>query len=334
MLCENKKTQTQSPSEESEAAPVRKGKFLRLAGTADLEDAHERKLQNQRRYKAKLKSETRIDGRLFRFVFRNPEYRRVESTVNWPEVFATRRPDAMTPIPLSKHFAQWAATGNPSTLKFLSVLAVLNYQAICNIKHSHVLQLLFKRIHPPLSKEKKKEVNARYREYRKAYYQKRRTDPEYAEMERKRAAESFQKNKVKIYARIKARKPITQERDRAYICDWQRRKRRDDPQYNVGNRLRSRMWHALVAGKGKKAAKTETLIGCSIAMLRSHIEKQFTNGMSWELLLAGEIHLDHIRPCASFDLSKEDEQRRCFHYTNLQPLWWQDNLSKGDKLPA
>lgn len=157
-------------------------------------------------------------------------------------------------------------------------------------------------------------------------------DEVYRRETNRKGVEFFKANKVRIYARIKARKPITQERDRKYIREWQRGKRQTDPQYNVGNRLRSRMWHALVDGKGKKAAKTESLIGCTIAVLRSHIEKQFTDGMSWERLLAGEIHLDHRRPCASFDLTKEEEQRRCFHWSNIQPLWARDNLSKGDKL--
>jgi hypothetical protein len=46
----------------------------------------------------------------------------------------------------------------------------------------------------------------------------------------------------------------------------------------------------------------------------------------------GKWHIDHIRPCASFDLSKASEQKECFHYTNLQPLWAEDNLSKGIKV--
>jgi hypothetical protein len=53
--------------------------------------------------------------------------------------------------------------------------------------------------------------------------------------------------------------------------------------------------------------------------------------MSWEKVMNGEIHCDHRRPCASFDLSKPSEQRKCFHYTNLQPLWAKDNLEKGKK---
>lgn len=61
--------------------------------------------------------------------------------------------------------------------------------------------------------------------------------------------------------------------------------------------------------------------------LKKHLEIKFTKGMSWENY--GKWHVDHIKPCAKFDLTKESEQRKCFHYTNLQPLWAIDNFKKG-----
>ena len=89
--------------------------------------------------------------------------------------------------------------------------------------------------------------------------------------------------------------------------------------------LRSRLRHAL---RGKAKAKhTLELLGCSIEFLKTYLEKKFTEGMSWENY--GSWHVDHIRPCASFDLSDPDQQKICFHYTNLQPLWAFENQSKG-----
>ena len=79
-----------------------------------------------------------------------------------------------------------------------------------------------------------------------------------------------------------------------------------------------------------KADKSINLLGCSFNELKIYIESLFTENMSWDKVLTSEIHLDHIRPCSSFDLSNEEEQRQCFHYTNLQPLWAIDNLKKGD----
>ncbi len=57
---------------------------------------------------------------------------------------------------------------------------------------------------------------------------------------------------------------------------------------------------------------------------------KFTNGMAWDDY--GDWHIDHILPCISFDLSDENQQKICFHYTNLQPLWATDNLKKGSKI--
>ena len=54
-----------------------------------------------------------------------------------------------------------------------------------------------------------------------------------------------------------------------------------------------------------------------------------TVDMKWEDVMNGKIHIDHIKPCSSFDLSKPEEQKKCFHFTNLQPLWARDNLVKG-----
>ena len=54
------------------------------------------------------------------------------------------------------------------------------------------------------------------------------------------------------------------------------------------------------------------------------------NGMTWDNY--GEWHIDHIKPCSSFNMLIEEERKRCFHYTNLQPLWAIDNIKKSDKI--
>ncbi len=80
-----------------------------------------------------------------------------------------------------------------------------------------------------------------------------------------------------------------------------------------------------------KDAKSLDLTGCTIGELKAHLESLFKPGMTWKNHTNKGWHIDHIRPCSSFDLSDPEQQRACFHYTNLQPLWWVDNLSKGDK---
>jgi hypothetical protein len=109
---------------------------------------------------------------------------------------------------------------------------------------------------------------------------------------------------------------------------WQR-KWREKPQNKIIASLRSRISQAMQSIG--KIEKTEQLTGCSFAQLKSHLESQFQIGMSWDNYGLKGWHIDHIRPCASFDLSRPDEQKICFHYTNLQPLWAKDNLSKGAK---
>jgi hypothetical protein len=78
-----------------------------------------------------------------------------------------------------------------------------------------------------------------------------------------------------------------------------------------------------------KSQETLILLGCSVEFLKLYLASKFTTGMSWKNY--GKWHIDHIKPCASFDLRKPNEQKKCFHYTNLQPLWAKDNLRKKDK---
>ena len=101
-----------------------------------------------------------------------------------------------------------------------------------------------------------------------------------------------------------------------------------DINYRILNSLRIRIWHGL-----KNNIKSETtmkLIGCSIEQLKNHLEKRFTKDMSWNNY--GSWHIDHIKPCASFDMNIEEQQKICFHFTNLQPLWAKDNLKKSNKI--
>ena len=104
-------------------------------------------------------------------------------------------------------------------------------------------------------------------------------------------------------------------------------RRKKDPAFKILTILRGRIRQAL---KGyNKSDLTVKLLGCNIEEFWIHLEKKFTKGMTREN--HGEWHVDHIIPCASFDLSKPEEQAKCFHYTNLQPLWAIDNLKKGDR---
>ena len=71
------------------------------------------------------------------------------------------------------------------------------------------------------------------------------------------------------------------------------------------------------------------MLGADANFVREHLEKQFKPGMSWANHTKDGWHIDHKIPCASFDLTKPEEQQKCFHYTNLQPLWARENLTKS-----
>jgi len=96
-----------------------------------------------------------------------------------------------------------------------------------------------------------------------------------------------------------------------------------------------RIWEAVRNQTGKtRNSKMFKFLGCDKQFLVKWIEKQFQLGMSWENYGQYGWHIDHKRPCASFDLTNPEHQKLCFHYTNLQPLWWRDNLSKHAKWEA
>ena len=112
-----------------------------------------------------------------------------------------------------------------------------------------------------------------------------------------------------------------------YAVDYKKQKRESDPVFRMMENIRRRI--QLAYKNHYKSKSTMELLGCTGEELAQHLEKQFQEGMTHEN--HGEWHIDHIKPIASFDLSNPKEAEECFHYTNLQPLWAEDNLKKGSK---
>jgi hypothetical protein len=104
---------------------------------------------------------------------------------------------------------------------------------------------------------------------------------------------------------------------------------KNDQYFKVVTAIRSRISKLLKQKGADKYNKFYEYLGCSKDDFIKYFEAKFKEGMSWEN--HGEWHIDHIKPCALFNLLDEDEQKKCFHYTNLQPLWAPENLSKGCK---
>lgn len=169
-----------------------------------------------------------------------------------------------------------------------------------------------KKAHREKNKEKLSLYNKKWHRENRSYM--REYERKYRKINRNRINALYRTEKYKIKARKR-------QSDRY----------RNDPQFRLRCRLRRRIRSAVGDQKTKKIDSTISLIGCSLDYLKTYLINKFTKDMTWELFMEGKVHIDHIRPCVSFDLTNPTEQRKCFHYTNLQPLWPEDNSRKGDR---
>lgn len=160
-------------------------------------------------------------------------------------------------------------------------------------------------------------------------------------------AEWQKKNKKQVQERARAYRKENADYFREYGRAWREKNksktnawakqyyhknRANDESFKILRNSRARVFHAVTSKSIPKDAPTIELIGCSIPALKAHLESQFVEGvMSWDNYGPNGWHIDHIRPCASFDLLDPDQQRQCFHYSNLRPLLAIDNLTKGAK---
>lgn len=102
-----------------------------------------------------------------------------------------------------------------------------------------------------------------------------------------------------------------------------------DLQFKLAKNLRARLNNAL--NDHYKAGSAVNDLGCSIEELKKYLESKFKPGMSWDNWSKDGWHIDHIKPLASFDLSDPNQFKEACNYKNLQPLWAEENLSKGAK---
>jgi len=190
------------------------------------------------------------------------------------------------------------------------------------------------------NKEKIKIINKRYREnnkektklYGKTYREKNKEKLKlsrkiYRENNKEKAKNYRKKYELNNKEKIKFIKKKYVINNKEKINNYVKNRYQKEKDFKLKMLLRHRIYMAL---KGiAKSKKTKELLGCTIEELWIHLEKSFKPGMTKENY--GKWHIDHIRPCASFDLTKPEEQSKCFHYSNLQALWAHENISKGDK---
>lgn len=108
-----------------------------------------------------------------------------------------------------------------------------------------------------------------------------------------------------------------------------RNKYKTDVNFKLRQKIRATLNSRLRPCGGVKRKSSLEMLGCSIPELRIHLESQFQSGMGWGNY--GQWHIDHKKALATFDLTILDQQLEACHYTNLQPLWAAQNLSKGKK---
>lgn len=157
----------------------------------------------------------------------------------------------------------------------------------------------------------------------------------------KKANRAYQEaNKEKIAARCKRYKKENKDKiaasskiyrasHRKQARDYQR-KRRKEPNVRLMGALRSDVYYALRKQSASKKRQTFQLVGCTGAELMEYLLAHESNDGSFAADNYGKAwHVDHIRPCASFDLTDHEQQKECFHYTNLQPLDPIENTVKG-----
>ena len=154
-----------------------------------------------------------------------------------------------------------------------------------------------------------------------------------------------EKNKEAVKVRNKAYNELHRERKneyqrayqannrearQAYRNEWKKRRRKEDPVFWLRDAARSRVSLAFRNQGYRKTSKARAMIGCDFDQLAAHIEAQFKDGMGWDN--RGQWEIDHIVPLAS--AKTVDELMALCHYTNLQPLWREENRSKGAKIAA
>lgn len=145
---------------------------------------------------------------------------------------------------------------------------------------------------------------------------------------RKNKYESDYRNQNKDIVLKKKRKYYQDNKIRLNCLKKEYNKKRhlEDIEFKLKSNLRSRLNQAIKTNT--KAGSAISDLGCSIAELKEHLERQFQDGMSWDNWTIDGWHIDHIIPLANFDLTNKEELKKACHYANLQPLWAKDNLKK------
>lgn len=182
----------------------------------------------------------------------------------------------------------------------------------------------------PWTKEKTRLYMKQYysehrEEFLKRYFKNREVANERLKEWRKRNAD-----KIAIARKIYKDKPENKIKHKRYRLRYHKEMMKKNVQYRLAQNLRSRLHSALK--NNQKMGSTVRDLSCTISELKFYLEGQFKDEMSWGNWSKKGWHIDHKVPLSSFDLTDRKQFLQAVHYTNLQPLWAKENLSKGDKI--
>jgi len=170
-------------------------------------------------------------------------------------------------------------------------------------------------------------------------------DPDYRMKKRVESAIWRDENSGKVSAASAQYRKDNPEKIKASVTKWrknnpgkyktrkgayEKERRAGDINYRIMCNIRTAISSTIIGNK--KAAHTEGLLGCSIGEFKNHLERLFFSGMSWDNYGRYGWHIDHIIPLSYFDFSDPEQQKRAWHYTNLRPLWAEENVRKGAKI--
>ena len=150
------------------------------------------------------------------------------------------------------------------------------------------------------------------------------------EIERVKIYQRINREKVLKQKLIHAKKYFVENHDKIkeYQKNYKANRRKNDKIFKLADRVRSRIYGFLKKNKIDRTNRTFDLVGCSPQELKIYLEQKFINDMSWEN--QGKWHIDHIIPLSS--AKTEEELYKLCHFTNLQPMWANDNIKKGSKI--
>jgi len=177
--------------------------------------------------------------------------------------------------------------------------------------------------------EARKAVNKRYNQSEAGKAALKAAQKKYDQSEAGKAKRKAYRQTEKKKASIK--KYQQSEAGKAYLKAYMKNRRHNDPVFKLHHNLRSGFYHWIKGNR--KTCKTEQYVGCTYNELLDHLESQLEEGMTWENHGRGDDkwQIDHFKAQSRFDPTIEEEAFKCWHYTNLQPMWSSENIKHSNK---